>query len=205
MNPSILLIGGGGHCRACIDVLEKEGKFKIAGIVEREESSKSPVLGYPVLGTDHDLPQLYEKFKYALITVGQIRSFEPRKNLYERLRELNFVLPTVISPRAYVSRHAKVGLGTIIMHDTLVNAGAKIGENCILNSKSLIEHDVSIGNHCHISTGSIINGEVQIEHESFVGSGTVVREGIKICAGSFVAGGARVMRDLITNSNNKKL
>ena len=35
MKASILLIGGGGHCRACVDVLEQEGRFQIAGIVER--------------------------------------------------------------------------------------------------------------------------------------------------------------------------
>jgi hypothetical protein len=31
---SLLLIGGGGHCRTCIDVIETEGKYKIAGIVK---------------------------------------------------------------------------------------------------------------------------------------------------------------------------
>jgi len=30
---SLLLIGGGGHCRSCIDFIEEEGKYQIAGIV----------------------------------------------------------------------------------------------------------------------------------------------------------------------------
>ena len=71
---SLLLVGGGGHCRACIDVIEAEGKYKIVGIVERDGESGSPVLGYEVLGNDDNLPELLKKCPIALITVGQIKS-----------------------------------------------------------------------------------------------------------------------------------
>ena len=199
----LILIGGGGHCHACIDVLEQEGRFQIAGIVERNGGPREAVLGYPVLGADEDLAQLKEKYEFVLVTVGQIKSAIPRKLLYEKLITLGFQLPVILSPRSYVSPHARVGSGTIVMHDVLVNAGAHVGENCILNSKSLIEHDAVIGDHCHISTGSILNGEAQIGHESFVGSGAVVREGVRIGARSLIAGGARVMGDLAENSNYK--
>ena len=33
----IILIGGGGHCKSVIDVIEQEGKFKIVGIVDKPE------------------------------------------------------------------------------------------------------------------------------------------------------------------------
>ena len=31
----IILIGGGGHFKVCIEVIEREGRFEIVGIVER--------------------------------------------------------------------------------------------------------------------------------------------------------------------------
>ena len=34
---AVLLVGAGGHARACIDVIETEGRFKIAGLVGRSE------------------------------------------------------------------------------------------------------------------------------------------------------------------------
>ena len=204
MKDAILLIGGGGHCRACVDVLEQEGRFQIAGIVEREGGLTRAVFGYPVLGTDEDLIELREKYEFVLVTVGQIKNSVPRKRLYEQLIALGFQLPVIASPRSYVSPHAKLGSGTIVMHDALVNAGAKIGVNCILNSKSLIEHDALIGVHCHISTGSIINGGVQVGDQSFVGSGSVVREGIRIGSRCIVGAATTVMRDLIPNSTYKK-
>ena len=103
MKASILLIGGGGHFRACVDVLEQEGRFQIAGIVERNGGPREAVLGYPVLGTDEDFSKLREKYEFALVTVGQIKSVAPRKRLYKQLIALSFQLPVIFSPRSYVS------------------------------------------------------------------------------------------------------
>ena len=36
MKKNIILIGGGGHCKSCIDVIEAEDKFEIAGIVDND-------------------------------------------------------------------------------------------------------------------------------------------------------------------------
>ena len=77
---SIILIGGGGHCRSCIDVIEAEGIYEIAGIVNQSEENKEQVLEYDVLGDDGDLPELLKKHPNALITVGQIKSAEDRKS-----------------------------------------------------------------------------------------------------------------------------
>ena len=88
--PELLLIGGGGHCRSCIDVIEAEGKYKIAGIVNQSGGSREQSLGYDVLGDDEDLPELLKKHPNALITVGQIKSADLRLKLFERVQRLGF-------------------------------------------------------------------------------------------------------------------
>lgn len=37
MKEKIILIGGGGHCKAYIDAIEKEGRFAIVGIADAYE------------------------------------------------------------------------------------------------------------------------------------------------------------------------
>jgi len=196
----IILIGGGGHCRSCIDVIEQEGRFTIAGIVERKSGPTEKVLGYPVIGCDDDLFQLRQKYENALVTIGQIYTAEPRVKLFLILKELKFKIPLIASPHAYVSNHAQIGEGTIVMHHTLVNAGAKIGMNCILNSKALVEHGAVVENNCHLATGSIINGEVSIGSGAFVGSGSVIRERIQIGKNSVIAARSIVIEDLPDSS-----
>jgi len=191
MKP-IILIGGGGHCKSVIDVIELEGKYKIVGIVDKLENVGVSILGYKVIGSDDVLPDLIKKYKYALITIGQIDSAQLRINIYHKVKELGFLLPIIISPNAYVSSHSSIGEGSVIMHDVLVNSNVKIGINCIINSKALIEHDCIIGDHCHLSTSSIINGNVVIGSGSFVGSNAVTKHDIKILENSFIKAGSVV-------------
>ena len=180
MKTEIILVGGGGHCRSCIDVIEQTGIYSIAGIIDLPAKIHHKVLGYEIIGTDADLPHIRRDFDNFLITVGQIKSPEIRIGLFQTLKELDATLPVIVSPLAYVSKHAKVGEGTIVMHQALINAGAQVGRNCIVNTKSLVEHDASVGDHCHIATSAVVNGGVTVEDASFLGSGAVSKEYITI-------------------------
>ena len=188
----ILLIGDGGHSKSVIDVLEQEGQFKIAGIVGTSISVGYDVLGYQVIGDDSDIYSFSKIYKYAIVAVGQIHSPETRIKIFSLLMKSGFVLPSIISPRSYVSKHAVIGRGSIIMHGAVVNANAVIGDNCIINSKALIEHDSVIHSHCHISTSATINGNVIVGEGSFIGSGVVTNNSIVIKKNSFIKAGALV-------------
>jgi NDP-sugar pyrophosphorylase family protein len=137
---------------------EQHGGYQIAGLIGMPDEMNDLHLGYAVIGTDADLPELAKNIPYALITLGQIKTPEHRIRLYQQVVELGFQLPTIIAPSAYVSRHASLGAGTIVMHSAIVNAGARVGENCIINTRALLEHDATVADHCHISTGAIVNG-----------------------------------------------
>jgi len=188
----IILIGGGGHCKSVIDVIEQEGKFQIIGIVDKPELLGVKVLGYPVIGNDSDLVDLSKKYRYALVTVGQIKSSSLRVRLFKLAIKVGLTMPNIISPRSYVSKHAMIGQGTVIMHDALVNANAKIGENCIINSKALIEHDAIIEDFCHIATNAVINGAAIVRQGSFLGSGVITKQGVKVEKNSFIKAGSLV-------------
>jgi sugar O-acyltransferase (sialic acid O-acetyltransferase NeuD family) len=191
---NIILIGGGGHCKSVIDVIEQEGQFEIIGIVDKPELLGSNVLGYSVVGNDSDLDSLAKKYQYAIITVGQIKSPALRIKLFNMAVNAGFKLPTIISPRSYVSQYSTIGKGVIVMHDALINANVKIGENCIINSKALIEHDVTIQDHCHISTGSIINGGAIIKNRVFFGSNSTTREKVIIDSDSVIGAGSLILK-----------
>ncbi len=180
MKEKILLLGAGGHCHSVVDVIEQENRFAITGVVDNEKNIGETVLGYPVIGRDNDLRELRKKYRYALVSVGQIKSSTIRVKLFNLLKELGFELPVIISPFAYVSQHATIEEGSIVMHQALINANAKIGKNCIINTKALIEHDGIIEDNCHISTGAVINGGVVVKEGTFFGSNATCREYIEL-------------------------
>jgi sugar O-acyltransferase (sialic acid O-acetyltransferase NeuD family) len=192
----LLLLGGGGHCHAAIDVIEAEAQYRIVGVVLPLSDDSGPVLGYPIVGSDDDLAALLAETQRALITVGHIKSPATRMRLFDWIKNHGAELPVVRSPRAYCSRRATIGKGSILMHDSLINANAEIGVNCIVNSQALIEHDVEVGDHCHISTGARVNGGVRVGTGCFIGSGAVLKEGIEIGNGTIIGAGEVVLRDV---------
>lgn len=196
----LILFGGGGHCKSCIDVIEAGKKYRIAGIIDVAEKVNQSVLGYTIIGTDDDLGELAKKYRYFLVTIGQIESADVRIEKFQHLKELGVSLPVIVSPRAHVSRHSVIGEGTIIMHNVVVNAGAKIGRNCIINTGAIIEHDVVIGDHCHISTAAVVNGGTIIGEGVFFGSQSRSKQGIKIGEYTTVQSGVTVFADLPSRS-----
>jgi len=186
----ILLIGGGGHCKSCIDVIEQEKRYNIVGIIDKKELIGQNVLGYKIIGCDDDLEYFFQKYKNALITIGQIKSNSLRVKLFNILKNIGYNLPTIISPLSYVSKHSFIDEGSIIMHQALINANVNIGKNCIINSKALVEHDCIIEDNCHISTASIVNGGVIVKENSFIGSNSTSKEYIEL--NGFIKAGSLV-------------
>jgi sugar O-acyltransferase (sialic acid O-acetyltransferase NeuD family) len=168
----IILIGGGGHCRSVIDVIESQGQYEIFGIVDMPDKVGTKVLGYPIIGSDSEkeLKEFKAQCPNFLVTVGQVKSAQLRKKIFHRIKVAGGQLPIIISPKAHVSKHAKVEEGTVIHHFAMINANAKVGVNCIINSRALIEHDAVVGDHCHISTHGVINGAARVGEGAMVGS-----------------------------------
>jgi len=194
MREKIILFGGGGHCRSCIDVIERADCYEIAGIIDIKEKLGTSVLGYPIMGSESELPELVKEHKNFLITIGQIKSPIVRIEKFEKVLQLGGKFPFVVSPGAYVSRHAEIGEGTIVMHGVIINANARVGCNCIINTGAVIEHDAIVEDHCHISTKATINGGTIVRRGSFLGSNAVTKEYIVIKEYSFIKANSLVMK-----------
>lgn len=193
MKQKIALIGGGGHCKSCIDVIESTDKYEIVAILDHPDLRDQSVLDYVISGSDDEI-MLLPKNTQCLVTVGQLSSAALRMRLFDLIIQSGLTPATIVSPGATVSKYAQTGAGTIIHHSAVVNADAIIGKNCIINTFALIEHDVRIGDHTHISTGARINGGVSVGEGCFIGSGAILIQGISIAdhviigAGSVVTG-----------------
>lgn len=203
-KSNLLLIGAGGHAKACLEIIESTGIYSVASIVGLESELGQNVLGYSVIHTDNELENLQKEYEYAFIAIGQIQNSESRVRMHSRLIKLGFKLPTIVSSSAQVSRSVEIGIGTIVMNGAILNADCKIGENVIINTASVLEHDVTIGNHCHVSTRVVVNGGTKIGRGTFLGSGSVVRNGIEIGENSFVGMGSIITSSLPSDSRYKE-
>jgi UDP-perosamine 4-acetyltransferase len=197
----IVLIGGGGHARVLIDLINACGSYEIAGIVDAQLNHGVSVSGVTVLGNDSVLPELYGKgIKNACIAVGSVKDNNKRKALYEKVKHAGFSIPALVHPSAIISAKSQIREGAQIMAGAIVQTGALICENSIVNTGAIVEHDCAVGNHAHICPGATLSGGCFVGEGAFIGAGATVLQGIKIGNNSIVSAGAVVIRDVPDNT-----
>lgn len=194
----ILLLGNGGHCRSVIDSIIASNQYEQIGIVV-EPNSKELNEDY-VVGTDNDLQSLFKQgWDNAFVTVGSVGNTIVREKLYEKIKEIGFIIPNVIDPTAVISKNAKLGEGVFVGKKAVINANSQIGNCAIINTGAIIEHDCVIGEFVHLSTGALLCGEVQIGSNSHIGAGTVIRQQINVGCKSLIGIGSVVVKDITDN------
>ncbi|MEQ8325105.1 MAG: acetyltransferase [Vicingaceae bacterium] len=192
----IFLIGGGGHCRSCIHVLDRLNTYEIVGIIDFIDRVGEHMMSYEVIGDEDDLARFRMKGDLALLTVGQIKDTFVRRKLARKLDSLGIHTKPIIADTAIASPDVVIRNGSIVMHRAIINSGAEIGEHCIINTASIVEHDAIIGDFCHVSTMSIINGGVKLGNDVFVGSNSTLIHGIQITNNVVIAAGSTVIHDI---------
>lgn len=82
---NLILIGAGGHCKSCIDVIETQGEYKIIGLFDIKEKIDKEIFGYKIIDCDENIEKYINKDTYFLITLGQIKTAKRRKELFDKL------------------------------------------------------------------------------------------------------------------------
>jgi UDP-perosamine 4-acetyltransferase len=192
MDP-VVIIGGGGHAKVVIELLEDAAQYQIAGCTV-SGAEASFVLDIPVLGEDSELPRIYASgVRHAIVAVGGNRV---RRTLAQMARNIGFQLISAVSPRAIVSKRAELSAGIAIMAGAVVNSCCRLGEGCIVNTGATVDHDCRIGDWAHIAPGTNLAGRVTVGEGAFLGIGSRVIPGITIGEWTTVGAGAVVVRDL---------
>lgn len=191
----IVITGAGGHCKVVLDLLRGSGEYEPIGLLGECEDKE--VMGVPVLGTDHQMGELYRSgIRFGFVAIG---SNAVRESVTKRMKEVGFQMITVVSRQAIISPYAEIGEGSVIMPGAVVNSCAKIGPGCILNTNCSVDHDCKLGPFVHIAPGCAVSGKTEIGRGCFLGTGARVIDGIQIGENSVIGAGAAVVRDIPGN------
>ena len=193
---NIVVIGGGGHARVLLSILQKIPETNPLGYTALHDAG--PLLGVPYLGTDEILAGLIGRIEHcaALIGLGNVHGGTVRARLREFVERLGYVLPAVVSPDAVVCKNVTIGSGTVIMDGAVVNVGTVVGECSVLNTNCTVDHDCVIGDYVHIAPGATLSGGVHVGNNTLVGVGATVIQSITISNNCLIGAGATVVSNL---------
>lgn len=190
----IIIIGGGGHARVLIDMLQLSGQ-EILGYTDLENFGDLEDVAY--LGRDEDLKTKYPSGRIKLVNgIGSVRLPVQRRAIYEKFKKLGYTFLTVQHPKAVVARNVRIGEGAQIMSGAIINPGTEIGNNVIINTSASVDHDCKIGDHTHVAPGVTISGGVTIGQSNHIGIGANIIQGIHIGERNVIGAGTLVLRNV---------
>jgi sugar O-acyltransferase (sialic acid O-acetyltransferase NeuD family) len=190
----IVIIGSSGHARVIIDIVEQEGRFTIAGLVDRFRTVGDQTLGYPILGREEDLPALTARLRLAGAIVAIGDNFV-RSRVATRVRELCPDLPFVRAthPKATIGRNVSVGEGAVMMAGATVSPCCTIDRFCILSSNASLDHDSVMEEFSSLAPGATTGGHCRIGRYAAVSIGAVLIHGIGIGEHAVIGAGSIVL------------
>lgn len=162
----LLLVGAGGFGRVVLEYASCH--YNCAFL---DDGDATIVDGVPVIGKTGDMKKFFPEYKLLLVTIGNNML---RERLYQEAASIGYSFPNIIHPTAYVSPHAHIGYGCVILNYAVIQNNAKCGDGCILNPGVELHHDSSIGSYCLIYTNSVIRSLTFVGNRVWIGSTSTV-------------------------------
>ncbi|HBG05063.1 MAG: serine acetyltransferase [Geobacteraceae bacterium GWC2_58_44] len=191
-KEKIFVFGASGHAKVVIDIIERQGSFDIAFLVDDNVNvTGRTVSGYPVIGG-----------KGALLASGIRRGIvaivcnDARYSVVRWCERKGFELVSAVHPGAHVARDVPIGVGSVVMAGAVINSDSSIGRYVIINTRAGIDHDCCISDGAHVAPGVSLCGTVGIGELTFVGAGATVIQNISIGNNVVVGAGATVISDV---------
>jgi sugar O-acyltransferase (sialic acid O-acetyltransferase NeuD family) len=197
---NIVLFGGGNHVNYAIDIIEKEGKYQIVGIIDSIRDIGFKIFDYTVIGRIENLIHLIKVYEIdaGLITIGDNYSRFIVYNLIISIKH-DFRFVNAIHPSAITGRNVILGFGILAMAGTIFNPGSQLGNFTFFATGSQIEHDCKILDFASVSAGTVLGGFVNLGRFSAITLGVVVLDRINIGENTIVGSGSLVLNHLPDN------
>ena len=192
MDNKVILVGA---FHEIIELCEDCGS-QIVGIIDDQYTGDYN--GIPILGGDEDASSLYQDYSDCSIVITPDLP-KVREKLFALYSQIGFQFATIISPRATISRSAKIGKGTVIQACVNVSSGSTIGDFVKLNTYANIMHDITIGNYATIAPNAVVLGDVHIGESAYIGANSTILPHIRLGSGATVGAGAVVTKDVNDN------
>jgi sugar O-acyltransferase (sialic acid O-acetyltransferase NeuD family) len=207
---NIVLIGGGNQAHYTIDIIEKEGKYNIVGIIDSIHDVDSDRFGYKIIGRQENISQIIKEYDVegGVISIGDNWS---RYYVYNQIKKLapDLEFVNAIHPSIVIGNNVTLGKGIVAMAGCIFNPKSFIGNFTFFATGAQVEHDNYIDDFSSISAGSITGGYVKLGKYSAVTLGVTIMDRVEIGENTVIGSGSLVTKsfpsDVLAYGNPAKI
>jgi len=181
-KKDIFILGLDIHGKECIDIIERNGSYRLVGFVSDAPEPPVDFAGYPVLTPDEAVR--------CCPSAGLIPL-----HVWKDDRHIDRWV-SLIDPSAFVASSAKIGRGCIIYPHCYIGANAELGDGVFMLSGAVVNHDCAIGGRAVLTSRATLAGGVRIGASAYLGQGCNIRQNLSVGEHAFVGMGAVVVKDV---------
>ena len=160
----LILVGAGGFGRV---VLEHASLIFDCSFVDDGLDIGTLIDGVEVIGSTSDLRKLRVEYDKLIVTIGNNTI---RQQVYDKASQFGYSFPNIIHESAFISKHANVGNGCIILNNAIIQNGSRIGNGVIINPGVEIHHDSYVGDNVLIYTNTVVRSLAKVGNRAHIGS-----------------------------------
>lgn len=194
---NIILVGCAGHAKVVIDIIEKEGKYKIVGLFDNPEKIGTEVYGYKVFDSESNLNKYVSQLRIegGIVAIGNNWI---RKKVVDRILNIlpDFEFVTTIHPSVNIGKNVKIGKGCVLIPGVSVNSDAIIKNHCVLNTNSSLGHEAKMEDFSSLSSNATVGGGAEIGECSAIALSATILHGRKVGDHSIIGAGAVVVENI---------
>lgn len=197
----ILLAGNSVTANIIAGYLRSDLRYEIkACVVDDEFVSDGGVESLRSLALSH-LPAIYPADQISVImAMGYSDLNRGREKMYNKLREMGYVVETYIHPDAKVYSENPIGEGSVVLPGAVIEPYAKIGADTLVWCNVTVAHHSSVSDHCWIASGSVIAGYSSIGRNTFMGINSTIINKIEVAEFNLIGAGALITKNTKPNT-----
>lgn len=167
MMGDIYILGVGHNTIVYIDLVEMCG-YNVKGLYHYNNDMMGKLYwGYPIIGS---FETLYSKKNLRGLNFALSQGDNDiREKCFNEIKRLGGNIPTIIHPKAIVSKFSKLEEGVIVHANAVIDPDTKIGCNSVISFNAGVCHSSTIGNHCFLSPGTLLGAYTIVEDKVFMG------------------------------------
>lgn len=188
----IYLIGAGGHAKQVIDIFLSNNYF-IFGAFDDKKPQGLFYRNVSIIGTITDIKTYINNDALFFCTIGDNIA---RKKICMSLASAGCKFINCISPLAYISPTATIGIGNYIGVYANISSDSVVGDYNIINDGATLMHDNMVCDYNHFAPNSSLGGRVKIGNMNLIGTNATINPDINISDDIIIGSGSVVIKSI---------
>lgn len=189
----LIIVGAGGHALSVAEAALSAG-WTLAGFYSPDGTGPASALG-PVLSSRDSLDLSDTAFALGIGT-NHVRE-TMAEDISKKLAYIEIV--SVVHATAWVSPHATLHPGAVILAHSSVGPGSTVGRGALLNTGASLDHESTLGDYASLGPGARTGGNVSVGDRTMIGIQAGILHGVTVGSDCVVGAHSLVDGNLASN------